>query len=260
MLRSYLKRILCSPLFWACGGMLAAAMVLGVVEDLRAADNNSISLIYCWIVTNSVGIAHVLLPVLSAIPFTYFYVDRLEKKAVYYTMIRSNTRNYYLSDIGAAMIGSALVVLAASTLYIAFCVALGAGNNVQDSVTQYFSGTWFESWSTEGAYGKILLVHVLDYLLFSLPWALLGILASLFCKNKYVIIAAPFIGFMLISYITEMVSADYLNPGNMLLKGAIRNTPGGGILYAAIYFVGLSVVLGAGYYTISRRRIKHEGI
>lgn len=260
MLRSYLKRILSSPLFWACSIILTIAMLIGVFEDLRVADSNSISLLYCWIVTNSIGISHVLLPVLSTIPFTFFYVDRLEKKAVYYTMIRSNTRNYYLSDVGASMISSALVTLVSSTLFLGFCAALGAGNNTQDSVTQYFLGTWFENWSAGSAYGKILLIHVLDYLLFSLPWALLGVLVSLFCRNKYVIIAAPFIGFMLISYITEMVSADYLSPGNMLLKGAIRNTPGGGILYAAIYFVGLSAVFGAAYYMISRRRIKHEGI
>lgn len=260
MLRSHIKNFLFSPLFWVCSIILAAAMSLGVYEDLQAARSNSISIIYCWIVTNSVGVAHVLLPVLTTVPFTFYYVDRLEKKAVYYTMIRSSTKDYYLSEVIAAILSSVLVTFVACIIFITVCIMSGARDVMQDTITDYFSGTWFAYWSEQGAYNKILLIHILDYLLYSLPWTLFGMVVSLFCKNKYVIVAAPFICFMLLSYVTEMLSVTYLNPGTMLLKGNIRSTPGGGILCAAIYFIGLSGIMGAWYYLSSRRRMKYEGI
>ena len=84
--------------------------------------------------------------------------------------------------------------------------------------------------------------------------------ASLFTKNKYVILAAPFIFFMALSYFTELLAVFRLNPGTTLLKGIALSDAGGGIYYNLLYHTVLSVLLCTVYGFVSGRRFRYEGI
>lgn len=88
----YLKRILKSPVFGMCIILLVSVMLIGCYGDLEAARENHSSVLYLFIVTNSVGIAHVLVPVITVVPFLFFYVEEMEKKSVYYRIIRMESK------------------------------------------------------------------------------------------------------------------------------------------------------------------------
>jgi len=246
--------------FWGAVILLAGSMVLGAYPDLKMAQDNSISVLYCYLVTSSVGISHVLIPIVSIIPFTYFYVDELDKKAVYYSLIRCNKKTYYRSNVLTAIISSVLLVTLAVLIFVMICLAFGANTQTDSVLEGYYSGTFFQSWIEQGLSMRILLIHICAFVMFSIPWSLLSLVTSILSKNKYIIIASPFILFMAVSYATEMSSADLLNPGLMLLKGSMLKMSYGGLFYAIGYHTIVISLLSLFYYYMSKRRFLHEGL
>jgi len=260
MLRTNLKKIVCSAVFWGTVILLAGSMVLGAYSDLQNARNNSMSVLYCYLVTNSVGISHVLVPIVTIVPFTFFYVDELDKKAVYYSLIRCSKRKYYLANVLTAIISAVLVSSLAILIFVIVCLGFGANLQVDNMMVEYYSGTFFQTWIESEMLVRILLIHICSFVIFSIPWPLLSLAVSILSKNKYVIIASPFILFMAASYVTEMSSADMLNPGLMLLKGSMLKKSYGGLFYAISYHVIFSLFFAFFYYCMSKRRFLHEGL
>ena len=260
MLRTSLRKILGSAVFWGTSVLFAAIMVLGAFSDIAAAVNNPIPILYCFIVTSTVGIAHVLMPVISIIPFTFFYVDELDKKSVYYNLIRCSKRKYYFSNIFSALISSALVTVTALALFVIVCIIFGASLDTTPAFLSFFGGGTFYSWLEAGNSLGVMVLHFGAFILFSLPWGLVSLVVSLYTNNRYVIIAAPFILSMAFSYITEMAALDFLNPGYMLLKGPLRQELWGGFFHALIYQLLCVLLLSGFYYFKSKRRYLYAGL
>lgn len=255
----YLKRIVKSPAFGGGILLLTLLLVMGCYEDLTGARANHLSVLYCFIITNTVGISHVLLPVLVPVPFLFIYAEELNEKLLYYQYIRSNTAAVYRGRLLAAIVSPALVCLISVVLFTGICIAYGAGWEAEDSMIQFFRNAAFANtvqerlWLVYGVYG-------LAFLLYSLPWTLIGLVASLFCKNKYIIFAASFIIFISFSYITQLLGLYWLDPGMTLLKGMVRSMAGGGIYYAFTYHMSFIAVLSLIYYIVSKRKFYYEGI
>ena len=260
MLRTNLKKVIYSTAFWGSVILLAGSMVFGVYSDLQNARNNSISVLYYYLVTTSIGISHVLIPIITIIPFTFFYVEELDKKAVYYSLIRCSKRKYYLANIFTAIISATLVTLLAILIFMIVCLGFGANLQITDVIIDYYSETFFQLWIERGMLVEVLLINICVFVMFSIPWTLLSLAVSILSKNKYIIISSPFIMFMTASYVTEMVSADLLNPGLMLLKGSILQMPYGGILYVIVYHGIFILSFSIFYYCMSKRRFLHEGL
>lgn len=260
MIRTNMKKILKSGVFWGSVTLFVIIMVVGVYTDLLAAKGNQISVIYFYLVTNSVGIAHVLVPIITIIPFTFFYVEELDKKAVYYKLIRCSKKNYYVSNIVTSILSSVLVSVIALTVFFIICIVFGANFSADSVIEVYYEGTYFEAWIENEQIILLVVVNVIMFLLFSIPWGLLSLAVSVLSKNKYIIIASPFIIFMGGSCIAEMMSLSMLHPGLMLLKGAILKMPYGGIFYATGYHMVFSFLFSVFYYVMSKRRFVHEGI
>lgn len=140
------------------------------------------------------------------------------------------------------------------------CLLCGAGWQSHDSVRQYFNGTDFAAYMSDGSTGKVYLVHCFAFLCFCLPWTLIGVLVSFVSKNRYVIIASPFIVFMGTSYLTEILSMEKLHPGLILLKGSVLHMPGGGIYHTLLYVTVLTGILLILTVWAVRRRMRHEGL
>jgi|GEM_PF-6437577 len=260
MLRTNLKKVIGSFVFWITIILFAGSMVFGVYGDLQNARDNSMSVLYCYLVTNSVGISHVLIPVMTIVPFTFFYVDELDKKSVYYNLIRCSKRKYYLANILTVIISAALVSALAILVFVIVCFGFGANLKVTEVIIEYYADTFFMSWVERGMLVEILLVQICSFVLYSIPCGLLSLAISILSKNKYVIIASPFILDMAISYGTEILSIHWLNPGLMLLKGPMLQKPFGGLLYAIGYHMVLILILSIFYYGMSKRRFLREGI
>lgn len=259
MVEFYLKRIIQSPIFWVSVIALAVLMVIGCVEDLGAASQNLITILYCFQITNSIGISHVLLPAVVVIPFLFFYVDELEKGAMYYQLIRGGKDRSYRGQISAALLSAALITLLAVFLFFFVCVILGAKWQANDSLIMSFSNTYYEEMIQNKIY-LVYIIYVLVFVCYSTPWTLMGVVISLFTKNRYLILIGPFIIFMAVSYLTELSGMLVLHPGYTLLKGITRTWGGGGLYYAIGYHFFLNTILSIWYLIMCRRRFRCEGI
>lgn len=261
MLGVKLKRVLGSRVFWASVILYAVIMILGVQEDLPRARDNSVSVLYFYLVTTSVGITHVLISVITILPFVFFYVEELEKKSEYYNLIRSSKKEYYLANVFTAIISSVLVSALALLLFCMVCLAFGANFHVDPSVGSYYEGMFFGPWMENDRLIPVLLVHMLVFLAASTPWGVLCMAISIFSKNKYVIIAFPFILRTAANLITDLTALHMLSPGVMLLKGSvILRMPYGGFFYALGYHMVFVAAFSIFYYAMSKRRFRHEGI
>ena len=262
MLGVRMKRLLGSRVFWGAVVLFAAIMVAGAYEDLPHAGVNSSSVLYLYMVTTSVGIAHALVAIVPIIPFAFFYVEELEKKAAYYNLIRCSKRSYYWSNIAAAVLSSVLVAVFALLLFTLVCLAFGAGLKTSDSVMGVYGiSPVFAKWLEDGRLIYVLLVNFLAFVAYASPWGLLCLLVSIFSKNKYVIIAFPFIFNIAVSYILQSSPLAQFDPSLTLLKGLfVLGMPYGGIFYALGYHAVFITIFSVGYYVMSRRRYHHGGI
>ena len=260
MFGTYLKRVLKSPVFILCVIVTVVVMVMGCYTDLSVSKNNVTPVLYCIIITHTFGISHMLIPILTVMPFLFFYVEEIEKKVVYYQLIRSNKKAYYMGQILTALISAGLVACLSMVIFTFVCMIYGAGWQVDNSIKEYFIGTFFEKMINNGNVIAVYLIHCLAILCFSLPWTLVSMVVSLYSKNRFVIISSSFISYMAISYLTQMASLEKLDPGLTLLKGKMKSEPGGGIYHTLLYHFILISVLSAIYFIVSKRRFTNEGI
>ena len=264
MLGVRMKHLLVSRVFWAAVVLFAGIMIAGVYEDLLAARANAFSVLYLYMVTTSVGIAHVLTAAVPTIPFAFFYVEELEKKAVYYNLIRCSKRSYYLSNIAAAVLSSVLVTVFALLVFVLVCLAFGAGFENGGSLgglMSVYGVSVFGEWLEDGRLIHVLLINLLAFVAYSSPWGLLCLVISIFSKNKYVVISFPFIFHIAASYILQSSPLARFDPALTLLKGLfVLGMPYGGIFYALGYHGVFITVFSVCYYVMSRRRYRREGI
>lgn len=258
----YLKKVLKNPMMYAAAILLAGLMCMGCYGDLAAARENKISVLYCYIVANSVGISHVLVPVVTSIPFLSVFVEEHEKKLAYYQIIRSRNRRKYYGAQWIAALATALLVAAASLLlFTMICLLFGAGWDSNDSIKMYFEGTYFADSVKNDFTINTYLIHCFAFLLYASPWALIGLLVSFFSRNKYVIIASPFIALLAGNYITELLSVNILNPGMTLLIGNdFRYQEYGGIFHTVRYFAILLFALTIMLCIKITEKMKNEGL
>lgn len=263
MLEVRMKRLLGSRVFWGTVIVYAGIMVAGAYGDLVVARANFMSVLYLYNVTTTVGIASVLIPAITIIPFAFFYVEELEKKSVYYHLIRSSKRSYYLSNIAAAFFSSVLVTVFALLLFVLVCLAFGAVFEPDEILQNHFEGSVFAAWLEEGHLIPVLLSRLLAFVAYVSPWGLLCLVISVFSKNKYVIIAFPFILELAVRYTLAVLPLPLpkLDPYLTISLGSwVLRMPYGGIFYSLGYNGVWIAVFSVFYYVMSRRRYHREGI
>lgn len=265
----YMRRILKSRIFYICIAISTAILTLGCYQYLLLAKEMEISLIECIDVTmGSGGIYEVIAPALISVPFLLFYTEELGKKFIYYQMLRSDKKRYYGGQLVSALIITCLIIIISLIIFCVICFAHGIiWENVgwftkfdPSNIKEYFYGdnTW-----------KMTLWFLALTVMFCLPWPIVGMVVSLFTKNKYIVLAAPFIIYMAWNYLTQLIYPKWNNilwvsPGSPLLRmglpwesyWTIELTILYPIVYHVIFIGGLSLI----YLLITRRRFSREGI
>lgn len=267
MFKLYVKRILKSPLFIACTSATVFFWISGCYSYMTWAKDEIINILYLYYASFTYGVVLLMVPVLMTIPFLFFFVEELQKKLVYYQMIRTSFRKYYRSQIYSALFSSFLSAAISVLVFSVICLIAGAGSEAGPFCT-IFDGTSME----EIFYSKMWFLYVwycVIFMLFSMPWTMFGLIFSLFTKNRYVLIAAPFVCYWAFSYIIESICpfcpvASWLwAPRTMLEAGVIYEdywTMAYSILYPPIYHFSLSAILASIYFFVSKWRFRHEGI
>lgn len=258
----YCKRIFTSLIFWICVVVLGILMIACEARDIFCFAGD-LSMLYCltWMMEN---IVLMLIHTIAAVPFLYILSEELEMKSVYYQMVRSSKKSYYLGRAAAAFLSAAAVAFLALVLFTAVAIFCGVGDGVwktTESLMSMFRGMYFEE-QLQKSELPVYLVHGAAVVTYAAPWVLWGLLVSAFSKNRYIIFAAPYIAYMTMNYVTQVVDVMWLSPGTTILhrSGAAMAEFGGGIFYNLRFNLSLALVLTIVYCIVSERRFRHEGI
>ncbi|MBO5389871.1 MAG: hypothetical protein J6A59_17385 [Lachnospiraceae bacterium] len=256
-----LKRIIKCPVIYVCIIVLTLLMIIGCCEDLSYAKNNNIGVLYCFVLTNSLGVSHVVAPLLVSIPFLYYYVDEIDHKYTYYQIIRANDKvKYYGAQILSAIITVLIVTIVSILCFTILCLLLGATWEPGQTMAYYYEGTFWEKYIVNGNSLFVYMVYCVCFVLYALPWPLVGIMASYILRNRYVIVASPFIAFVFISYITQLLSLERLDPGLTLLKGSVMYMEYGGVIHSVLYNILLTTLFIVIIFVEIKMRYKKRGI
>lgn len=256
----YLKKSIANPVFFLCAIVLAVIMVAGTWEDLSFARNNVIPVLYCFRLTISIGIAHVVLPLIAPLPFLFFHTHELGRGSEYFVLIRGDRIWHHVGKLGAAVLSSFLVTALACIIFTLVCVIMGASWQTNHTVLDSFSGCYFYSWLQSGT-AAVYLVYCLAFCLYSVPWVLTGMIASLFIHNVYIPFAVPFVVYLIWNFVTVTNQWHWLSMSMLLLKTsrAMQQT-GGGIFYSLLYHIVVCLILSFIYAFIRGRQWRHEGV
>ena len=145
MITYYLKKSICNPVFLGVVVVFSVTLIIGCYSDLSAAQTNTIPVLYCFMVTTSVGIAHVVAPLLCAMPFLFFYVDSLDSGSSYFLMIRTKAKTELLAKILAALISSVCMTGMALIFFTVTALCFGAGWEAEQSLHLSFQDKFFEA-------------------------------------------------------------------------------------------------------------------
>lgn len=269
MFRLYVKRVIKSPIFIICTCVAIILWISGCGDYILWAKDEIIDMLYLFVASYTFGVVAVMAPALMTVPFLFFFAEELQKKLVYYQMIRTSFRHYYRDQIFGALFASFISAAISVLLFSVICLAAGAGFEIGKFNT-FFDGTCMENIFYSSRMWLLYVWYCVTFLLYCMPWTLFGLLLSLFTKNRYVLIAAPFVCFWALSYVIEMLypychAACWLWPALTLLhnSGWIYEefwTMAHTILYPLIYNFGLIAILASVYYFVSVRRFRREGI
>lgn len=268
MFKLYVKQVIRSPLFIVCTCLTLLFWVSGCGDYISWAKDEIINILYLFITSYTFGIVLVMVPILMTVPFLFLFVEELQKKIVYYQMIRTSFRKYYRGQIFSAIFISFISAAISVLIFSIICLKAGAGFEA-GNLCVYLDGTSMEMLFYSSKMWLLYVWYCVIFMLFCMPWTMFGLLFSLFTKNRYVLIAAPFVCYWALSYTVEMIypycpfALWFWPPLAMLDSGWIYEefwTMAHSILYPLIYNLGLIALLAFIYYFVSRRRFLREGL
>lgn len=275
MLTFYLKRMIKSKLFYICLGATVGILLFGATQIImrgheRAYYNEPISILEALHSTMEFGGFYVVVaPALMSVLFLYFYTEDMEKRAIYYQMLRTNRLSYYAGQILSALCSSGLLIVISMLIFCVVCMAAG--------VVWEHNGHWAEIFMETnigpyyyGPYSELLTVwQIVCIVFYSLPWPLVGLLVSLVTKNRYVIMASPFVVFLLWNYMAQFLWKyahwlDWIKPTSctLILDLPYRDfwTIQLTFLYPILYIIVFVGIVSSIYLGVTKRRYVREGL
>lgn len=251
-----------NPVFGICVILQVIIMLMGCKEELRfAIDGNLIPILLCYSETVSIGIAHISLPLLSVIPFLYYHVEEIHTGALYFSQVRTTARKDLAGRIGAAILSAATMAAVSLLLFTCGALALGASWQTNDTIANWFENTYYEELLKTSTW-QVYLIHGAGFLLFSMPWVLIGLVCSLWVRNKYLVFAFPFVVFMLCGIIMDLTGNWWFGIGYILLLKNLKTRTyfADGLGIACLYLILFGGVWIAAYVISWKRRWRRDGI
>ena len=271
MFRYYMKRILKSRIFWICLGISLFALLYPSRSEwvYCYTDYGRTPILYVLSTTGFTGIYTMLIPILTTAPFMLIFTEELKEKVVYYQMIRAGRRHYYRDQILSAIAVGAVIGGITYLIWFILTLAFGAGFDNSYGYYSFLDGTVMEPIVYSDGLVWLTIWYLWLCVFYCLFWSLIGMAVSLVTKNKYVLIAAPFIIYLVWEYVTQLLysvtkTALFFNPGSPMMNGTLEYLPCWRVEYSVLYPILCYFVLIGGlsalYYFVTKRRFLREGL
>ena len=253
MIGRELKRILQKPTALVCVIIYIAVLFLGIESDLRAGYETGMLNLF-WFTENfgaTIFIQTLIFPIVAA----GNYFDERKGHYDWLMQMRSGQLRYCLAKIVSAVLGGIILYMVSVLLFFILCVvcvpAIRRGNTIES--VELFLGTkeslWYRMASSIGYYPTAIL-FALGYSFQIGIYVLIGLCVSVFCTNRYVFYAMPFLLTRLGAYVGGLMTWTLYTPVGM------ERAADGGLIICLTRNLAAYAVLGFLYY----REMKWRGI
>lgn len=248
-----IKRIIQKPTALICVIIYTGIMFLGVESDLRAGYETGLLNLF-WF-TENFGVTLFVQTLIFPIAASGNFFDERKGHYDWLMQTRSGQLRYCAAKIVSAVFGGIILYMSSVLLFFLLCVILSpAVKNActAEAIKSFFqSGDCFYTRIADviGYYPTIIL-YALQYSFHIGIYALIGLCVSVFCTNRYVFYAMPFLLTRLGSYIGGLLAADAYIP-----FGKEFSADGGWVMCITRNLMAYAV-LGFLYY----REMKWRGI
>ena len=216
-------------------------------------------LMYNYQYVTQIGYGSYFIPVAAVIPVCFWLHYAGAEKGRQFSLVRSRLSAYTSSTVFTAVLSGMTVTLSAFLLFTLTCLIyspegtpyIGLGLLKGSYGTAFYSKFFDHPVALYAIMGAIYTVN-------GAIWPIISLLCFSFTANQYVVIAVPFIIKALVAYIAQSFCWYYLDPGQLMLMGAVAaELPGGGIPYMLGY-IGIVTLLCGGTWTIrTYRKVRH---
>ena len=243
MIGRELKRILQKPAALVCIIVYIGIMMLGVETDLRADHESGILSLFYF--TENYGVTAFIQTLIFPIAAAGNYFDERKGHYDWLMQMRSGQMKYCFAKIVSAVLSGIILYMISVLLFFVLCISIAPAvrqGSTVESIKQLFGGTI--SGNIEPFWYK------LGYSFQIGIYVLIGLCVSVFCTNRYVFYAMPFLLTRLGAYVGGLMTWTLYTPVGM------ERAADGGLIICLTRNLAAYAVLGFLYY----REMKWRGI
>ena len=251
-----LKRALTSWGFWAGAMGMAVAVVIGAFTSFLGIGKAGATMPMGFHETALLGALSsdtvlLVVPVLSALPFTASVVDDCKSGYVKYYLQRSGKGAYVASKTAATALSGGLALFAGiAVAYVVFLLVFSPAESLPAQVSGAAAA------APPSIFGDIL-ARAMLFLLCGAFWSLTGQLLATCTMSKYVAYASPFIFYYVLVILSERYLKDVYVLDPKLWLDPAKTWPGGG-WSAALFLLELIAAAGLGFSYAAGRRLRND--
>ena len=248
MVRFYLKNTVLSP--------ATLVGMLGLWLGMLAGTFFTEDLLYCYEYPIGLGVAGFFLPVATVLPICL--LERQMNAGIRdLCLARSGRRSFSFGAVLGAVVSGMAVALGAFVLFTVFCAVYTPGAHFGGGMTEFFSSK-IPIYAALNAHPALLYLTMGGvFALNGSLWPAVSLACLSFTSNQYLALAAPFVLRVAMSYFAQSFQLFFLDPAQLLLKGVMSLTFGGGIPYALLYCATVILLCGLAWSMSVTRRLRH---
>lgn len=219
----------------------------------------SADLLYNYQYVTQIGYGSYFIPVVTVIPICFFLHNTGSAKGIQFSLIRSKLSVYSSTTLLNAVLSGMAVTFGAFMLFTLTCLVYSP-----EGPPYWGHGL------LEGAYGEDFYSAFFDhpaklysimgavYTINGAMWPVISLLYFSLIPNQYVVVAIPFILKSLFAFAAQMLDWYYLDPGQLMLFGAVAaELPCGGLPYMVGYIGTVILLCGAVWVIRTYRKVRY---
>lgn len=208
MLYRELKRLFQSPLSYCCVLIYAGVMLLGILTDLSGGTNQSWFGLYWY--TENFGVSSLIAVLVFSIAVSAVCYEERRGGYDWLVMMRSGCGKYCFVKAAAACMGSILMYLLSTLLFVCIGSIIAPStlsNCTAEGIERFFSvkGVWSELAEDYGYWASFAFYVLLNALSVG-TFSIITVCLSVYCSNRYIICAFPFMIDRLGTYVGGILS------------------------------------------------------
>lgn len=204
------------------------------------------------------GIITIILPIICILPIVNGLINENASGYGGIIMIRTGRKRYVTAKIISSVVSGIYSVFFSSVLYVLFLYVVGFRivlPNEKMADKGLFDGSVYWTLIEKNLPWLCLLLIIVIFSMTTISWSVIAFMASMYTKNKYILIVIPFLIEKLLIFVCYPFNElYYVNPLTwQIFSGTMMNSSCGGLIYEIIV-QGIFILVGSVAISLNYRR------